>query len=1446
MNIPSKITKTSYLSQEKAQSYQKTANKYYKQHQRLKKEYELPNSNKSKSLKQKNFRDEVMKWFFSLDLMTKLIISSIENKWITCMIHQLYVNQINEPRMRYKVKEFDFFNFSNQNSANEYVPSLIKTTIIDSAYNSTNTLPQDYLSFHHYFSKEEGYYNNYLSYCQMSETEKNFLNEIKFYRSEEVLSEVLPKTSSSQNSNSNTYANINKYSNYFTLSEKILQDENLFKNYFNKLSHNMAFTSLIDSSYEQTAKCYNICLPNWITNRDYYSLSEIFAALFEQVISVRFVLSRQNHNECFNQKTQFESIYEENKELACFIKNNIAINEIFQKLTGDEIIDELHSHKVIEDFIIARFHIIDRNNYQSIILNKADKEFLLDKGRLNKIDLKNYFEAYFNKFKNGEEFMNNITFLPLDKIFSYDDFLFRKFYESLLNLRSQLNAMDLMKELEIEDEYADIKGERKKSETINNNQVAINSGNIASAGNKNNKKKKKKKKCSFNTGNIIIPGVKQNVEINHGNSNRGTKGKDNRIENKGKDNECNLVKMDQTHTPGINNNMIISSIDLDHIILEIKTETREEELQSNDLEKNIIIEEESIKSKGNFHNHKETNDICVDFDKVDGKREIINNDNNFSSNNSNEIMDAHNNPAMKPNKNTPSRKKSLLIHDANSDGKKYAFNFIKRRKKSNQEEELNYQNNLYSQYNHINTVHKEENDNVNQKITTLSPSSSTSICNLNYTEKEFMGSLMLIKQNSNCNNLNISENSVFIKDILDDIISGLFEIVRKSAEENKLNIIENIRQMKSIHEIKKSVSRRISEKADQNDIDTAYSSDGNKSESAENKNLNNFKGKNKKRKKENKFFLYNIKESNLTGYKNKNNFKSAENTNSKIANKNENRKLSQPSGDQDTKKILKQIIDHHYEKTKDSVIFHCEKQEEESFKENEVTVSSVISDYNESQKNRQSPLDIINKNKVFKNEENNLITHLNSITSAKSPEEKININDNQSFNSKSSTTSLNNIRISNYNSNPAPNSNPSPTNKNSNSPKVFHNLLKQNNLNTEFVNLNTSNSQMNDQNLKKDKESTTGKMMTESKYSGSDNTSSRNLLGYKSFNYNPSYNQFQEKPSKNKYYDSCMNMNMNLNMNINIPTINPLSSISNIFYPSISTFNSPFSYNSVIKSMKPFPFSPYGSNDYFLHNSNQLPHNFDIFYLKLQRDILEFSDSVDFNLKKLKPIKLSTISYLENVIKKFFNLNFEKFFDADVDIYGSFASDLGIESSDIDITIKLENKIIVNESSNDIEVDIMDIMVSLVENFKQLGTFETITPIYTASVPVIKLVIDPLAILDDMNKQKFEEFKQFEAYKNYAFKKDELDKIRIDLTFSEINNSRTQYQRLKMMNTNYIDNLQGQIIKNITQLHLDYIKECLIIYPELKPIVQILKRFLQINKLNCSFNGKNITSKIDI
>jgi DNA polymerase sigma len=77
-------------------------------------------------------------------------------------------------------------------------------------------------------------------------------------------------------------------------------------------------------------------------------------------------------------------------------------------------------------------------------------------------------------------------------------------------------------------------------------------------------------------------------------------------------------------------------------------------------------------------------------------------------------------------------------------------------------------------------------------------------------------------------------------------------------------------------------------------------------------------------------------------------------------------------------------------------------------------------------------------------------------------------------------------------------------------------------------------------------------------------------------------------------------------------------------------------------------------------------------------------------------------------------------------VYGSFASNLEIESSDLDLVIKyqcLNTEINVNNINNNINPDHTTlIMAKLVECFKTLDKFEDINPIFTASVPVIKLV----------------------------------------------------------------------------------------------------------------------------
>lgn len=68
---------------------------------------------------------------------------------------------------------------------------------------------------------------------------------------------------------------------------------------------------------------------------------------------------------------------------------------------------------------------------------------------------------------------------------------------------------------------------------------------------------------------------------------------------------------------------------------------------------------------------------------------------------------------------------------------------------------------------------------------------------------------------------------------------------------------------------------------------------------------------------------------------------------------------------------------------------------------------------------------------------------------------------------------------------------------------------------------------------------------------------------------------------------------------------------------------------------------------------------------------------------------------------------------------------------------------------------------------------------------------------------------------NYKFDQNELIKIKVDLSF-----------------------IQNDINKlNSTKLIIEWVNNKLKLHPEIKPIVHVLKRFLQIHGLNSSFDG---------
>lgn len=80
--------------------------------------------------------------------------------------------------------------------------------------------------------------------------------------------------------------------------------------------------------------------------------------------------------------------------------------------------------------------------------------------------------------------------------------------------------------------------------------------------------------------------------------------------------------------------------------------------------------------------------------------------------------------------------------------------------------------------------------------------------------------------------------------------------------------------------------------------------------------------------------------------------------------------------------------------------------------------------------------------------------------------------------------------------------------------------------------------------------------------------------------------------------------------------------------------------------------------------------------------------------------------------------------------------------------------------------------------------------------------------------EKYKSFLQSDLFKNYKFNKNELSKIKVDINITNI------YSKTYS-----------------TYSSVDWAKKQLSNYPEIRPLIHFLKRFLQINGLKSSYNG---------
>ena len=321
-----------------------------------------------------------------------------------------------------------------------------------------------------------------------------------------------------------------------------------------------------------------------------------------------------------------------------------------------------------------------------------------------------------------------------------------------------------------------------------------------------------------------------------------------------------------------------------------------------------------------------------------------------------------------------------------------------------------------------------------------------------------------------------------------------------------------------------------------------------------------------------------------------------------------------------------------------------------------------------------------------------------------------------------------------------------------------------------------------------------------------------NMINNKNINIQNNYN------SQNKYININNNIivniqnNYNNNFNIsnyitqNIYNYNIKNNCNNNIYYNIH-YNSQNNYNTQssnnIKNNYNNIYNPQIYNNIIQTNNNNVYYNIfqnnisfnNLYFNYYDQGIMNYYNITKNNLVILDYIKNECIEYIIDIIKE----NLDKKYKLKFGKYGSYATELAIEGSDIDICIiykkLLEDDLIFCE-------ELYDILFKN-ENKSKKFSYKT-TKIFTARIPRIIVEID---ISKEIKKNPL----------NNSFKyldDNEINTVKIDLTYNE----KEEY---------LINNMES----------VEYIKNALKEYPEIKPVILILKRYLKMQKMNEVYLG---------
>ena len=523
--------------------------------------------------KDKDLQNKVWLWFDNLNLEQKLKICTIKNKWLLKLIIQLfYINCIDNKTTFEPTSEMGSLFSCQQNFA--YLCQNIK--IFSNTKNTNNYIGysgDDYYDLYFKMKKAEFKKKNDVPPKEEIDDENTLINNIIAFSIEEEDS-----------------------LDSFTLDEELLKDSKKLKSILYSFSGEKCFKEWISPLNYNNFLIF--CYPIWMHNKDELSFCQFISGIFEQQILIAYEYYYYTKKIFYFPKIEsILDIYKENENLENYFSNREKKEKVITLELINEKVNSIKSNVKYKKKIQNYKKMFDQisKDYHKTEFYVGDKIWD-NQGEVIYNELKEEINQNESKGKEIHYLLNKITFIKLNDIRIYREFIYYKLKKHFIEIRDKEIIDDLLNN---NFENKEGKKKKKKKKKNKNNNINNNTNNISN---------KEENKIIINEKNFSSNDENENSTTNINSASASSKS----------------LKMKENKEPKNNSNTKEEKIKTKEFFLfPINNKKNKNKMKNKDNNEDItnITNEKSLSEKNNIKiNYKETEEekslIIVNDSKI--------------------------------------------------------------------------------------------------------------------------------------------------------------------------------------------------------------------------------------------------------------------------------------------------------------------------------------------------------------------------------------------------------------------------------------------------------------------------------------------------------------------------------------------------------------------------------------------------------------------------------------------------------------------------------------------------------------------------------------------------------------------------------------------------------------------------------------------------------------